>query len=128
MADMTCNICGTDLEDGWTTDLETMAFSICDSCFADYFFRVLIAPSQGCVPHVHEFRTCDACGAAMDEGYTGDGAIHVCVECFPNWMNENCDAWRMNEHAEFPLWEGGYYDELIDGEWVDTGLFYTQWD
>lgn len=77
-----------------------------------------------------ETRTCDACGASMVEGFMNeDGAVHLCDDCFGPWMDENCpDGWRVNEHADDRLWDGGYYDERIGGEWVDTGIFWTSWD
>ena len=77
-----------------------------------------------------EVRICDECGQVMHEGFCGsDGAVHLCEECFEPWMDASCpDGWRVNEHEDDRLWDGGYYDELIDGEWLDTGIYWTQWD
>lgn len=77
-----------------------------------------------------ETRTCDACGCEMTEGYANeDGRHHMCERCFYPWMDEHCpEGWRANGHDDDPLWDGGYYDELIGGEWVDTGIFWTSWD
>lgn len=75
-----------------------------------------------------EFRVCERCGHVMTQGFViGDACTTVCEDCFEPWMDENCDAWRANEHEDDRLWDGGYYDELIDGEWVDTGAYWTEW-
>ena len=76
-----------------------------------------------------ETRICDRCGRTMTEGFVvGEGAIELCDECFEPWMDEACpDGWRENEHADDPCWDGGFYDEKINGEWEDTGIYWTEW-
>lgn len=75
-----------------------------------------------------EFRICERCGKTMVDGYViGDACTHVCEDCFEPWMDENCpEGWRENPSGEEGE-HGGYYDELVGGEWVDTGAYWTQW-
>ena len=76
-----------------------------------------------------EFRICDRCGAVMTQGFASEDDDHVCEECFEPWMDEVCpDGWRPNDHGDDRHWDGGYYDERIDGAWADTGIYWTQWD
>ena len=112
-----CDSCGIEIEScGWLAYIDGDEFHVCDGCAP--MFRV-----------EHEFRICDVCGAVMADGFlVEDGSLHICEGCFKPWMDENCpDGWRVNEHGDDLLWDGGYYDELIGGEWCDTGIFWTQW-
>jgi len=60
----------------------------------------------------------------MIEGMTNLFTVYVCEPCFKEWMDENCpDGWREVDDDG----AGGYYEELIDGEWLGTGIFYTEW-
>ena len=122
-----CDGCGTEIEEcGWMPeDVSTPTFRViddeihwCDECFSKQHGRGV------------EFRICERCGQVMTQGYViGDACTHVCDECFEPWMDENCpNGWRVNDHEDDRLWEGGYYDELIDGKWRDTGAYWTQWD
>lgn len=78
------------------------------------------------------FRVCEACMKPMTEGYTVDGGFWYCCEdCFEKQMDISYPhGWRANAHVEDELWCDGYYDFLsaIDGEWHDTGIYYTEWD
>ena len=110
-----CDICGTAIKCcGFITGENRHA---CDECASEHR---IAAP---------EFRICDGCGDLMVEGYCSeDGRIHLCDGCFKPWMDENCpDGWRVNEHPDAPLWDGGFYDELVGGEWQDTGIYHTEW-
>lgn len=79
-------------------------------------------------PANQEFRICMECGLPMYDGMTNLERVYTHEECFKSWMDTNCpDGWRLNQHEDDERWDGGYYDEVIDGEWQDTGIFYTQW-
>ena len=113
-----CNSCGKVIDScGFIIKGELADAHYCDECACE--LRIA-AP---------EFRICDVCGDLMVEGYCSeDGGLHLCENCFKPWMDKNCpDGWRANEHEEAPIWGGGFYDELIDGEWRDTGIFWTEW-
>lgn len=78
----------------------------------------------------HEFRTCDYCGQPMSEGYTVDGGCwYCCDECFEPMMKRDYKlGYRPNEHDDDGGWCGGYWDyKSEDGEWYDTGIYYTDW-
>lgn len=69
-------------------------------------------------------RTCAHCGEPMIDGMTNLETVYVHERCFEEWMDENCpEGWRQVEDDGF----GGYYEELIDGKWTGTGIFYTEW-
>jgi len=90
----------------------------CDDCYAN-------GKAEG---RADEFRICDRCGRVMTEGFCNESIDHICESCFESWMNEICpNGWRANDHEDVRLWDGGYYDEFIDGEWVDTGIYWTEW-
>jgi len=112
-----CDSCAIEIEHcGWIAHLDGEEVHVCDEC----------SPMFDCR---HEFRICDVCGDLMVEGYvTEDGSVHLCDGCFKPWMDEYCPGgWRANGHDDLPLWNGGYYDELVDGEWTDTGIYWTEW-
>lgn len=74
-------------------------------------------------------RFCDECGIPYDMGFmAGDGEWYCCQNCFENVLNRDLgqDCWRESEdEGEY----GGYYEYLKDdGEWEDTGIFYTEWN
>ena len=74
-----------------------------------------------------EIRFCDECGKPMDYGYTmDDGSWYCCEECFEPAMNKDYGQgnWKSTENTG--EW-GGYYAVLKDGEWEDTGIYYTEW-
>ena len=118
-----CDGCGEVIESGWMPT-ETgrseggLWFSIvehehyCDACAEQ-------------LDDLCEFRICDRCGAVMTEGYVlGESCDHACEECFGPWMDENCPGgWREVEDDGCD----GYFEELIDGEWHGTGIYWTQW-
>ena len=70
-------------------------------------------------------RFCDVCGAPYDMGFmAGDGEWYCCQSCFQSEFEKG--GWRETE--EEGEW-GGYYEYLnSDGEWEDTGVFYTEWN
>lgn len=68
---------------------------------------------------------CDRCGAVMVQGYCDDNCDHICEECFEPWMDEVCPGgWRETNDDGC----GGYYEEMVGGEWHGTGIYWTQWD
>ena len=74
-------------------------------------------------------RFCDICGIPYDMGFVGgDGEWYCCQSCFDSAMNTDYgkDGWRATEdEGEY----GGYYEYLkADGEWEDTGIYYTEWN
>lgn len=74
-------------------------------------------------------RFCDVCGIPYDMGFmAGDGDWYCCQSCFDKELNDSYgkDGWRESEdEGEY----GGYYEYLRpDGEWEDTGIFYTEWN
>lgn len=76
-----------------------------------------------------EIRFCDVCGEPMDHGFIcGDGFWYADEEHFKQKMDEEygVDCWRLNDSGEEGE-NGGYYDHLVNGEWEDTGVFYTEW-
>ena len=75
-----------------------------------------------------EMRFCEECGKPYDAGYTaGDGEWYLCVDCFEPMMDEafGKGKWRpTDKEGRY----GGFYENLNDdGEWEDTGAFYTEW-
>lgn len=70
-------------------------------------------------------RFCDVCGIPYDMGFmAGDGEWYCCQSCFQSEFEKG--NWRETE--EEGEW-GGYYEYLnSDGEWKDTGVFYTEWN
>ena len=74
-------------------------------------------------------RFCDKCGIPYDMGFmAGDGDWYCCQSCFETVMDRDYgkDGWRESEdEGEY----GGFYEYLNDdGEWEDTGIFYTEWN
>lgn len=74
-------------------------------------------------------RFCDECGIPYDMGFmAGDGEWYCCQSCFKSVMDKDYskDGWRGTEdEGEY----GGFYEHLNDnGEWEDTGIFYTEWN
>lgn len=79
--------------------------------------------------HKIEVRFCEECGKPYDAGYTaGDGDWYCCEECFEGVMNRDYGEgkWRgTNEEGD----NGGFYEYLNDdGEWEDTGAYWTEWN
>lgn len=74
-------------------------------------------------------RFCDECGIPYDMGFmAGDGEWYCCQSCFEDVLNRDLgkDGWRESEDEGE---HGGYYEYLNDdGEWEDTGIFYTEWN
>lgn len=74
-----------------------------------------------------EIRFCEECGKPFDAGFiAGDGDWYCCEECFDGAMNTTYGKgkWRpTDDEGEY----GGYYEYLDDDEWVDTGIYYTEW-
>lgn len=71
---------------------------------------------------------CRTCGKPFNMGYTVDSGWWLCCEdCFEETMNNDYgkEKWRgTNKEGE----SGGYYEYLDeDGNWEDTGIFYTEW-
>lgn len=88
---------------------------------------------EGCKPDSNieaEFRTCGECGRPMVQGFTVEGGgWYCCEDCFGDGLMDRDypGGWRENAHEDDPRWCGGYYDYKHDGEWHDTGIFYTEW-
>ena len=86
---------------------------------------------EGCsTPANQEFRICQYCGQPMIQGYTVEGGFWYCCEkCFGGMLESDYpNGWRVNDHDDDPHWIDGYYDYKDDeGNWHDTGIFYTEW-
>ena len=76
-----------------------------------------------------EVRFCEECGKPYDCGFmAGDGDWYCCEDCFEDAMNKayGKGKWRGTEEEGY---YGGFYEYLQDdGEWEDTGVFYTEWN
>ena len=70
-------------------------------------------------------RFCDVCGIPYDMGFmAGDGEWYCCQSCFDGEV----EKYGLRETEEEGEW-GGYYEYLnSDGEWEDTGIYYTEWN
>jgi hypothetical protein len=74
-----------------------------------------------------EIRFCEECGKPFDAGFmAGDGDWYCCEECFESSMDESYGKgnWRGTDEEGVC---GGFYEHLNDDEWLDTGVFYTEW-
>lgn len=76
-----------------------------------------------------EIRFCEVCGKPFDAGFiAGDGDWYCCEECFEPTMDKDYGKgkWRgTDEEGEY----GGFYEYLNDdGEWEDTGIYWTEWN
>lgn len=73
-------------------------------------------------------RFCEECGKPFDAGYiAGDGDWYCCEECFVDAMDKNCGTgkWRpTNNEGQY----GGFYEALEEDGWIDTGIYYTEWN
>lgn len=74
-------------------------------------------------------RFCEVCGIPYDMGFiAGDGDWYCCQSCFQDAMDKDYgkDGWRESEdEGEY----GGFYEFLKkNGEWEDTGIYYTEWN
>jgi hypothetical protein len=77
--------------------------------------------------HNIEIRFCEECGKPFDAGYiAGDGDWYSCEECFKGAMDTTYGKgkWRPSEEEGD---NGGWYEALDEDEWVDTGIYYTEW-
>lgn len=79
--------------------------------------------------HKVEVRFCEECGKPYDAGYiAGDGDWYCCEDCFKGVMDRDYgeEKWRGTDEEGC---YGGYYEYLQDdGEWEDTGIYYTEWN
>ena len=74
-----------------------------------------------------EIRFCEECGIPFDSGFmANDGGWYSCEKCFDNAMDRTYGKgkWRASESEGE---NGGWYESLDEDEWVDTGIFYTEW-
>lgn len=74
-----------------------------------------------------EIRFCEECGKPFDAGFiAGDGDWYCCEDCFDVSMNETYGVgkWRPSEEEGVA---GGWYEHLDGNEWLDTGVYYTEW-
>lgn len=76
-----------------------------------------------------EIRFCEECGKPYDCGFmAGDGDWYCCEDCFEDAMNRDYGKgkWRGTDEEGY---YGGFYESLQDdGEWEDTGIFWTEWN
>lgn len=75
-------------------------------------------------------RFCDTCGIPYDMGFMVEGGWwYCCQSCFNDELLNDTygkDKWRETEDEGE---NGGFYEFLNDdGEWEDTGIFYTEWN
>lgn len=75
----------------------------------------------------YEYRICDYCNEPMTEGFMADGGVWYCCEsCFDAAMRHDYPLGYRGTDEEGDC--GGFWEYLeADGEWYDTGIFYTQW-
>lgn len=75
-----------------------------------------------------EIRFCEVCGKPFESGFiAGDGDWYCCEECFEVTMDKDYGKgnWRpTDEEGEY----GGFYEYLNNGEWQDTGIYWTEWN
>jgi hypothetical protein len=74
-----------------------------------------------------EIRFCEECGKPYDAGIIMcDGDWYCCEECFEGSMDESYGKgnWRGTDEEGVC---GGFYEHLNGDEWLDTGVFYTEW-
>lgn len=74
-------------------------------------------------------RFCEICGVPYDMGFVaGDGEWYCCQSCFGPVMDKDYGkyGWRdTDEEGEY----GGYYEyQDAHGHWIDTGIYYTEWN
>ena len=74
-------------------------------------------------------RFCEICGVPYDMGFVaGDGEWYCCQSCFGPVMDKDYGkyGWRgTDEEGEY----GGYYEyQDAYGHWIDTGIYYTEWN
>lgn len=78
--------------------------------------------------HKTEIRFCEECGKPYDKGFiAGDGDWYCCEDCFEDVMNRDYGQgkWRTtDEEGRY----GGFYECLDEDEWIDTGIYYTEWN
>ena len=78
--------------------------------------------------HKTEIRFCEECGKPYDKGFiAGDGDWYCCEDCFEDVMNRDYGQgkWRAtDEEGRY----GGFYEHLDENEWIDTGIYYTEWN
>ena len=78
--------------------------------------------------HKTEVRFCEECGKPYDAGFiAGDGDWYCCEDCFDDAMNK-CygeGKWRPTEEEGC---YGGFYEYLDEDEWIDTSVYYTEWN
>lgn len=79
--------------------------------------------------HKIEVRYCSECGKPYDAGYVaGDGDWYCCEDCFKGVMDRDYGEGKWRGTDEEGCY-GGYYEYLQDdGEWEDTGIYYTEWN
>lgn len=78
--------------------------------------------------HKTEIRFCEECGKPYDKGFiAGDGDWYCCEDCFDGAMNETYGEgkWRGTDEEGC---NGGFYESLDEDEWIDTGIYYTEWN
>lgn len=76
-----------------------------------------------------EIRFCEICGKPFETGFiAGDGDWYCCEECFEPTMDKDYGKgkWRAtDEEGEY----SGFYEFIgRDGEWQDTGIYWTEWN
>ena len=79
--------------------------------------------------HKTEVRFCEECGKPYDCGFiAGDGDWYCCEDCFEEVMDRDYGKGKWRGTDEEGCY-GGFYESLHDdGEWEDTGIFYTEWN
>lgn len=78
--------------------------------------------------HNVEIRFCEECGKPFDMGYiAGDGDWYCCKECFNTSMDEyyGKGKWRLTDEEGS---RGGFYENFDEDGWIDTGIYYTEWN
>lgn len=77
---------------------------------------------------MEERHVCIICGEDSPMCFT-DGDVCICEEHFEEYMNEEFNFWRQNDHEGDEHWHGGFYDwyDVRDGSWNDTGIYWTEY-
>ena len=104
-------------------------YKYCDIEMEYTSYDVTVAP---CYSHEYAqselFQTCDECGDTMVSGYTHDDGWRCCEPCMARLIDEGIMRASVdNLDDRGANVEDGYYDELIDGKWYPSAIYWTDW-
>lgn len=75
-------------------------------------------------------RKCKTCGKLLVSGFTTEEMPeewYCCESCFHQTMDAEFSVgkWRASDSEGA---YGGFYEYLDNGEWIDTGIYWTEWE